>query len=60
MNTNGVYKNKEVSKSFANLSVKIGEKKGIDLEDGSDNSDLSGDEWTEIVRYERERYEEDK
>jgi hypothetical protein len=41
------------------LRVKLGHKKGQD-DEVSIPSDISGDEWAEILRYEKERYEEDK
>jgi len=43
------------------LRIKLGEKKQTDqMERDSVPSDLSGDEWTEIVKYEQEKYEEEK
>lgn len=37
---------------------KIGGKRDVELD--SIPSDLSGDEWNEIVKYEREKFEEEK
>ena len=39
---------KDVSRSFAELRLKMGERR----EDESVASDISGDEWGEIVKYE--------
>lgn len=53
-------RNNEAAKSFADLRIKLGNKKKDELDDNSLPSDLSGDEWTEILKYEQEKYEEDK
>lgn len=54
----------ETSKSFADLKVKPSENRfnggRRELELDSIASDLSGDEWHEIIKFERERFEEDK
>lgn len=43
------------------MRLKLGEKKPKnDLEIDSLPSDLSGDEWNEIIKFERERFEEEK
>ena len=53
-------RNNDVAKSFADLRVKLGHKKGDELDALSLPSDLSGDEWAEILKYEQEKFEEDK
>lgn len=52
--------NKEVSKSFVDIRMKMNEpKRDLDLD--SVITDLSaGDEWAEIVKYEKERFEEEQ
>lgn len=54
-------KKNEVSKSFADIRVKLNEKRRADvIETGSIPSDMSDDEWGELVKYEHEKYQEDK
>jgi hypothetical protein len=49
-------RNNDVSKSFADLRLKLGNKKRDELDDNEVPSDLSGDEWAEILKYEHEKY----
>lgn len=52
---------KDISKSFADLRLKMGEKKKTDeLDRESQLSDLSGEEWTELQRYQQEKFEEEQ
>jgi len=44
-------------KNYADLRLKLGDKKDTD---SSVPSDLSEDEWVEIVKYRKKQYEEDK
>ena len=46
------YKNNDAAKSFADLRIKMGHKKRDDIDVNSIPSDLSGDEWAEILKYE--------
>ena len=50
----------ETSKSFANLRLASGKIGMRDIEVDSIPSDLSGDEWNEIVKFEKEKFEEEK
>ena len=52
----------ENHKHFADLRLKLGEKRpSKDLGDTESlPSELSQDEWVEIVKYQKEQYEEDK
>lgn len=52
-------RNNDVAKSFADLRIKLGSKRR-DEDDISIPSDLDGDEWAEILKYEQEKFEEDK
>ena len=49
-------------KSFADLRLKLGNKKNPNEFDADSNNpmDLSDDEWIEIVKYQKEQYEDDK
>lgn len=46
------HRNNDAAKSFADLRIKLGNKKRDDMDDMSIPSDLSGDEWAEILKYE--------
>lgn len=51
----------EISKSFADLRIKLGDKKkDDDIEKETIPSDIDDDEWAEIQRYEQEKYQEEK
>eukprot|EP00347_Sterkiella_histriomuscorum_P005983 403354521 len=50
----------ETSKSFADLRLASGKIGMRDIEVDSIPSDLSGDEWNEIVKFEKEKFEEEK
>lgn len=53
--------NEDVSKSFADLRVKLGIQRRLsDGEEDSQPSELTDDEWAEIVKYQKEKYDEDK
>lgn len=57
-----VSQNKFKKEGFADLRVKLGEKRAnqsLDI-DESAASELSGDEWAEIVKFQKERFEEEK
>jgi hypothetical protein len=47
----------ENPKNYADLRLKLGDKKDTD---SSVPSDLSDDEWVEIVKYRKKQYEEDR
>jgi hypothetical protein len=47
-------------KHFADLRLKLGDKRTEAVDTESLPSDLSQDEWVEIVKYQKEQYEEDK
>jgi hypothetical protein len=54
-------KGNELSKSIADLGGhRFNDRSRKDLEIESRVSDLSGDEWHEIIKYERDKFEEDK
>ena len=38
----------------------MGDKKSLDFDQDSIPSDMSDDEWAEIVKFEKEKFEEDK
>jgi hypothetical protein len=46
------YKNNDAAKSFADLRIKMGNKKRDEMDVNSIPSDLDGDEWAEILKYE--------
>jgi hypothetical protein len=47
----------EVSKSFADIRIKQSDRKRQELlENNSIPSDISDDEWGEVVKYEHEKY----
>lgn len=46
------HRNNEAAKSFADLRVKMGNKKRDEIDAVSIPSDISGDEWAEILKYE--------
>jgi hypothetical protein len=50
----------ENHKHFADLRLKLGDKRVDAAETESLPSDLSQDEWVEIVKYQKEQYDEDK
>ncbi len=54
--------NADTSKSFADLRLKLRDQnqRNGDLEIESRISDLSGDEWNEIVKYEKDKFEEER
>ena len=53
--------NEDVSKSFADLRVKLGIQRRLsDREEDSQPSELTDDEWAEIVKYQKGKYDEDK
>jgi hypothetical protein len=63
MSTNEKQAN-ENSKSFADIRLKLGNKRAnatleVDERD-SLPSDLSGDEWTEIVNFQKEKFDEER
>jgi len=60
LNTDRQRNESGVGKSFADLRIKLGHKKRNDMDDVSIPSDISGDEWAEILKYEQEKFEEDK
>ena len=47
-------------KHFADLRLKLGDKRVEAAETESLPSDLSEDEWVEIVKYQKEQYEDEK
>lgn len=52
----------DASKSFADLRVRLGKQRRQSDRDENESipSGLTEDEWAEIVRYNREQYEEEK
>lgn len=47
-------------KSFADLRLKLGDKRNKDVDEHESlPSELSDDEWVEIVRYQKEQYDEE-
>lgn len=59
-NIGGHHERGETSKSFADLRLNSGKIGKHDIEVDSIPSDLSGDEWHEIIKFEREKFEEEK
>jgi hypothetical protein len=51
----------ENPKNFADLRVKLGEKRDGKEKDDKESlpSELSDDEWVEIVKYQKEQYDEE-
>ena len=61
LNSERQNRNQDSTKSFADLRIKLGKnKKRDELDEHSLPSDLSGDEWAEILKYEQEKFEEEK
>ena len=54
----------ESSKSFADMRIKMGDKRNnqtLDVDErDSALSDLEGEEWNEIVKFQKEKFEEEK